>query len=132
MPLHVSPALFTDATRIAAIHVAAFGTNPMLLAQFPTPAIREKLQTCIAEKALADIRDPKIAVLVVRLDDDTSRDEVISFAKWSLPVREGEVHVETPWVWPEGTNLGVLDEWTALVERVKERVLGHEAFYCKS
>jgi hypothetical protein len=30
-----------DATRIADAHMAAFGTNLMLLAQFPTPAIRE-------------------------------------------------------------------------------------------
>lgn len=136
MPLNVSPALETDAPRIAAIHMAAFGTNAMLLAQFPTPAIREELQTCIAEKALADIRDPKVAVLLVRDDDkshdDETLDEVISFAKWSLPVRGGETYVEAPWLWPEGTNWGVLDQWTRVVESAKERVLGNEACYCKS
>lgn len=135
MPLHVSLALETDASRIAAIHMAAFGTNAMLLAQFPTPAIREKLQTCIAAKALADIRDPKISVLVVRDDDkshnDETRDEVISFAKWSLPVLEGETYVEAPWLWPEGTNWRVLDQWTSVVESAKERVLGDEACYRK-
>lgn len=135
MPLHVSLALETDASRIATIHMAAFGTNAMLLAQFPTPSIREKLKVCIAAKALADIRDPKIAVLVVRDDDKSpnneTRDEVISFAKWSLPVREGETYVEAPWLWPEGTNWRVLDLWTRVVEGAKERVLGDEACYRK-
>ena len=127
MPLHVSPAPETDASRIAAIHMAAFGTNTMLLAQFPTPTIREKLQICIAEKALADIRDPNIAVLVVR-----DEDEVISFAKWSLPVREeGGTFAEAPWLWPEGTNWEVLDQWAGVVESAKDRVIGEVPCYRK-
>lgn len=59
------PAKWEDASRIAAIHMAAFGPNAMLHAQFPTPAIRKGLQTCIEEKALADMDGPKITVLVV-------------------------------------------------------------------
>lgn len=128
MPLHLSLASETDAPRIAAIHMAAFGTNAMLLAQFPSPTVREELQTCIATKALADIRDAKIAVLVIRDDDE---DEVVSFAKWSLPVGEGESHVEAPWLWPEGTDLEVLDRWTGLVEGAKERVVGEGVCYRK-
>lgn len=139
MPLHLTRASETDAPRIAAIHMAAFGTNAMLLAQFPTPSIRKDLQTCILAKTLADIRDPKIAVLVVRDDDDHDDDdassggrkgngngngEVISFAKWSLPVGKGEGYAEAPWMWPEGTDLDVLGRWSELVERVKERVVG--------
>ena len=127
MPLHVSAAPETDASRIAAIHMAAFGTNAMLLAQFPTPAIREKLQICIAEKALADIKDPKIAVLVIR-----DEDEVISFAKWSLPVRQdGETYAEAPWLWPEGTDWEVLDRWAGVVESAKDRVIGQVPCYRK-
>lgn len=45
--------------------MAAFKHNAMLHAQFPTPTIRKSLQTCIEDKALADINDPKITVLVV-------------------------------------------------------------------
>ena len=131
MPLHVSPASKTDAPRIAAIHMAAFGTNAMLLAQFPTPTVRERLQNCIAAKALADIADQNIAVLVVR-DDVNGTDKVISFAKWSLPARQGEVCMEAPWLWPEGTSLGVLEEWTGVVEDAKERVMGEEACYRRS
>lgn len=131
MPLYVSPASKTDAPRIAAIHLAAFGTNAMLLAQFPTPTVREKLQDCIATKALADIRDPNIAVLVVR-DNANGNDKIISFAKWSLPVRQGEMSMEAKWLWPEGTNLEVLEEWTGVVEAAKARVMGDEACYRKS
>lgn len=47
--------------------MAAFGTNDMLHAQFPTPAIRKALQICIKDKAIADIEDPKISVLVVTI-----------------------------------------------------------------
>lgn len=129
MPLHVSPASESDASRIAAIHMAAFGTNAMLLAQFPSPTIRDSLQICIASKALADIGDPKTAVLVVR--DDEIDDEIVSFAKWSLPVAEGDSYVESPWLWPEGTDWKVLDRWTGLVEGAKEGVVGKGACYRK-
>ena len=111
--------------------MAAFGTNAMLLAQFPHPTVREKLQTCIAAKALADIADPNIAVLVVRNDVDGA-DEVISFAKWNLPARRGEVCVEAPWLWPEGTDKGVLEEWSGIMEEAKGRVLGEEDCYRES
>lgn len=127
MPLHVCPASETDAPRIAAVHMAAFGANAMLLAQFPTPTIRERLQICIATKALADIRDAKTAVLVVR--DDENGNDVVGFAKWSLPVWEGEVDAEPPWLWPEGTDLEVLDRWTGVVEGAKERVVGEGPCY---
>lgn len=56
-----------DAPRIAEIHMAAFGPNAMLHAQFPTPAIRQGLQISIENKALADIDDPKTTVLVVTI-----------------------------------------------------------------
>lgn len=120
MTLTLSPANESDADRIATIHMAAFGANLLLRAQFPTAAIRDELRTCIAEKALADIRDAKTAVLVIR----DNQNEIISFAKWSLPVFESEIYVETPWRWPEGTNLAVLDEWTKKVEAAEKKVLG--------
>ncbi len=73
-------------------------------------------------------------MLVVRDDDENSNgdgdDEVVSFAKWSLPVWEGEADAEeAPWVWPEGTDLAVLDGWSGVVEGAKGRVVGEEACY---
>ena len=91
MALTLCPASECDVDCIADIHMAAFGANAMLRAQFPTAAIRSELRTCIVQKALDDIRDPKKAVLVVK-----DGNEIISFAKWDLPVFEGETYVERP------------------------------------
>ncbi|KAI0399125.1 putative GNAT family acetyltransferase [Xylaria palmicola] len=66
MPLHLYPAVPDDAGRISEIHMEAFASNAMLLAQFPTPGVRDGLRESIRLKALADIDDPKISVLVVR------------------------------------------------------------------
>ncbi|KAI4227510.1 MAG: hypothetical protein L6R36_002350 [Xanthoria steineri] len=123
----VEVALETDANRIADIHMAAFGTNALLRAQFPTPDVRTQLRNCIATKAAADIRDPNIAVLVVR-----DQDKIVSFAKWSLPVSTSETYVEAPWVWPEGTDLEVLGEWTEKMEEAQQRALGERPSYLRT
>ncbi|KAL8668714.1 MAG: hypothetical protein Q9168_006672, partial [Polycauliona sp. 1 TL-2023] len=57
--------------------MAAFGSNALLLAQFPTPDVRTQLKDCIARKAAEDILDPNIAVIVAR-----HQDKIVSFAKW--------------------------------------------------
>ena len=126
MKFEVTVAAESDAGRVAEVHMAAFGSNPLLRAQFPTPAIRDQLRDLIAKKAADDIRDPNIAVLVVR-----SQDKVVSFAKWSLPVSASEAHVEAPWLWPEGTNFPVLNEWTEKVEQAQQRALGELPSYRK-
>jgi hypothetical protein len=127
MTLVLSEAEESDAERIADIHMAAFGPNALLQAQFPTEAVREGLRVSIAEKALADIRDPKTAVLVVR-----DGDEIVSFTKWSLPVLESEEYQEPPWRWPEGTNVELIETWTGMVEEEQRRILGHAPCYRES
>ncbi|KAJ5942085.1 acyl-CoA N-acyltransferase [Penicillium verrucosum] len=111
-----------DAARIADIHMAAFGTNLMLLAQFPTPAIRDELRVTLREKAIDEIRDPQWAVLVVYDDAGT----IISFAKWRRPIPESELdrYIEGPWKWPKGTRLDVLEEWTLKVEEAGGEIAG--------
>jgi len=69
MHLILSPATSSDALRIAEIHMLAFGSNSLLRAQFPSPSIRLALQSCIFQKALADIHDPWVNVFVVRDTD---------------------------------------------------------------
>ncbi|KAI4094319.1 MAG: hypothetical protein LQ339_007505 [Xanthoria mediterranea] len=120
----VEVAVETDADRIADVHMAAFGTNALLRAQFPTPDVRTQLRNCIATKAAADIRDPNIAVLVVR-----DQDKIFSFAKWSLPVSTSEPYMEAPWLWPEGTNFEVLGEWTEKMEEAQQKALGERPSY---
>uniref|UniRef100_A0A8H7N6Q5 N-acetyltransferase domain-containing protein n=1 Tax=Bionectria ochroleuca TaxID=29856 RepID=A0A8H7N6Q5_BIOOC len=131
-PLLMRFATRQDAPRIAEIHMAAFGTNAMLLAQFPTPAIRQALQISIENKALADIDDPKTTVLVVAVvsdDPEKSLDNVISFAKWSHPVDPSESYVEPPWIWPEGTDLETLAAWTARAAEAETRSVGSTPCY---
>lgn len=155
MPLRLDPANPADAGRIAEIHMAAFASNAMLLAQFRTPDVREGLRESIRLKALADIEDPKITVLVVRDDppdsyslnttkgDDDDDDDairqngenragkVISFAKWSHPVRKDEGYEEAPWVWPPGTNMAVLEGWGRVTEAMQEQAIGSQPSYRK-
>ncbi|KAI1146781.1 putative GNAT family acetyltransferase [Nemania diffusa] len=129
--LHMRVATREDAPRIAEIHMAAFGPNAMLHAQFPTPAIRERLQTCIADKALADIDYPKTTVLVVTTSDDPKRDDstIVAFAKWSHPIRPNEDYIEPPWVWPEGTDHKTLDAWIAKAAEAESRSVGDTPCY---
>ncbi|KAL9611614.1 MAG: hypothetical protein Q9167_003729 [Letrouitia subvulpina] len=114
-----------DASRIADIHMAAFAANGMLLAQFPSPLVREGLRNSIAGKAANDIRDPHIAVLLVK--DTELNDETISFAKWGLPSSTPEN--EAPWIWPEGTRFDILNYWTEKVESAKENGLKDKSCY---
>ena len=126
MTLNLSEAAVSDCYQIAAIHMAAFDSNAMLLAQFPSPSVRKSLERCIAQKALDDIKDSNIAVLVVR----NEQGKIISFAKWSLPILS-ETHIEAPWRWPEGTNLDILDAWTdKKVKAAKhKKILGDQPYY---
>lgn len=142
--------------------MAAFASNAMLLAQFRTPEVREGLRESIRLKALADISDPMITVLVVRditpdsdasnvtadqgngsgqspLNDITgeSRSEetqvgkVIAFAKWSHPVSKDEEYEETPWLWPPGTNMKILESWGEVAEEMQEQAVGEKPCYRK-
>ncbi|KAL4933219.1 GNAT family N-acetyltransferase [Aspergillus undulatus] len=128
MPLIISEATEADAARIADIHMAAFGSNHMLLAQFPTPAIREGLRISLREKAINEMRDPYWTVLVVR---DEATYKIISFAKWqhAIPESEADSFVEMPWNWPAGTRLDILAEWTSKVEAAGEKLLGKTPCY---
>ena len=128
MTLKITFASENDADRIGDIHMAAFGGNEMLLAQFPTEQAREGLRNCVARKAADDIRDPHIAVLLVR--DTELGDEAISYAKWSFPSSTSET--EAPWVWPEGTRLDILDEWIKKLGEADNKVMGDECCYRKN
>ncbi|KAI8630612.1 putative GNAT family acetyltransferase [Xylariaceae sp. FL1651] len=158
MPLKLTPAGPADAARIAEIHMAAFGSNAMLLAQFPTPEVRKGLQESIRLKALADIEDPKISVLVVRdlpsnpaatarvengssnrsgvkeitSEAETEEDrggKVVAFAKWSHPTARDDGYEETPWIWPPGTDLEILDGWARVAEEAQEQAVGDKPCY---
>ncbi|KAI0142720.1 putative GNAT family acetyltransferase [Xylariaceae sp. FL1272] len=146
MPLVLSLAEHADAPRIAEIHMAAFGSNKMLRAQFPMPDLRQALQDCIEKKALADMDDSKTTVLVVSITDDPeerkldipshqsaagiqNRPIVIAFAKWAHPVNDHEAYVEPPWIWPEGIRMDVLDAWSKQTDEAQMKAVGTAPCY---
>ncbi|KAI0521227.1 putative GNAT family acetyltransferase [Xylaria bambusicola] len=157
MPLRLYPAVPADAGRISEIHMAAFADNAMLLAQFPTPEVRAGLKESIRMKALADISDARVSVLVVRelLSDpgssnttgaegdgnqcpgvvgegemeESAPQRIIAFAKWSHPVSEHEDYEEPAWVWPAGTNMKILNSWVKAAEESQDEVVGDRPCY---
>ncbi|KAI1110090.1 putative GNAT family acetyltransferase [Nemania sp. NC0429] len=153
MPLKLYPAVPADAIRISEIHMAAFASNAMLLAQFRTPEVREGLRESVRLKALADISDPRITVLVVRdislgpdapsgttsqsngiilgepKTEEAQAGRVIAFAKWSHPVSKNEDYEETPWIWPPGTNMEILESWGKVTEEMQGQAVGDEPCY---
>lgn len=151
MSLLLWSAQLADSARIAEIHMASFGPNAMLRAQFPTPETREALQASIELKTSADIQDTNTTVLIVRLVDAKSEDcnplkssrdteegktsestagRIIGFAKWAHAV-DDEDYVEPPWIWPAGTALDVLNEWTRQTENKYNRVMAFAPCYRK-
>lgn len=62
--------------------------------------------------------------------DSTKKTEVVvAFAKWSHPIFPGEDYVETPWIWPDGTDLDTLRAWTAKAAEAESRCIGDNPCY---
>jgi hypothetical protein len=134
-----------DAARIAEIHMAAFGSNKMLLAMFPSAVVRQAVQHIIKLKALSNIQDPNTTVLTVqRSATGTSHDEerpndntivqledstIIAFAKWAHPTESDNGSLEPQWTWPEGTALDVLSDWGKLMEEAQAAAIGPHSCY---
>src|SRR5579859_4343946 len=98
MVLRLSAATAADVDRIASLHLAAFDSNVLLHAQFPTRASLSSLESILSQEMLYSIKkqDARKAVLVVR--DTDADNQIISFAKWDLPgLSEGVHHPGVTW-----------------------------------
>ncbi|EGD98382.1 hypothetical protein TESG_05761 [Trichophyton tonsurans CBS 112818] len=115
----------SDAQSIVDIHIKAFSSNRMLLAQFPTENAREELKTFLADLIIQEIRDAGCAVFVVRNDQGC----LISFARWCLPRYTPDRRREVPLQLPEGTDKGVLNAWSARVLDVTRKAIGNIPHY---
>ncbi|TAQ90552.1 hypothetical protein B7494_g1106 [Chlorociboria aeruginascens] len=128
MVLQLSAATGADVDQIADIHLAAFDSNVLLHAQFPTEDSLKGLHDVLSADALSTIRDAKAtgkAILVVR---DTEIDKIISFARWDLPTLNLMAH-NRDITWPEGCRLEYLEGYTTKAEAAKERVIGNTPCY---
>lgn len=132
MVLQLSVATEADVDRIASIHLAAFDSNPLLHAQFPTPRSLEGLHTTLSQDTLNTIRNGESCgkiVLVVR--ETEADDQIISFAKWDLPqtLNQGVFHSDI--TWPEDCRQEYRDEYHQKAESAKNRVIGNKPCYRK-
>jgi hypothetical protein len=119
--------------------MAAFGTNALIRAIYPTGAVRKGLAHAVEMKALADIQDPHITVLVAHylehretpLDPASplTTSPIVGFAKWVHPVRPEDDYTPPPWKLPEGTDWDVLKPWIAAAEKAEETVIGQTPHY---
>ncbi|EFQ98314.1 hypothetical protein MGYG_01347 [Nannizzia gypsea CBS 118893] len=123
--LSLEQAQESDVQRIVDIHVKAFSSNLMLLVQFPTAAARESLKQCLVALIIYEIRDPGYTVLVVRDDQGC----LVSFARWCLPKYTPVSHGEMPSQLPEGTDMEVLNAWSARVRETSQKVIGNIPHY---
>jgi hypothetical protein len=133
MVLQLSRATPEDVDEIADVHLAAFDSNTLLHAQFPTPVSLEALRSYLSQEALTSIGVGSKAILVVRDTDVGERGKIVSFAKWDLPVvAQDSLNVVFPDIMGvEGCNKEYLERYSALAEATKKRVLGSGACYRK-
>lgn len=119
-----------DASRIAAIHVAAMNSNILLHAQFPTPKALRNLEGSLASLTMSQLKDPKVGVLAAH---HAQSREIVSFIKWDLPALEGNLDDEMEeFKWSDGCCQEYLDEYASFAEEAKQRAIGDLACYRKS
>ncbi|RDL42058.1 Amidase signature enzyme [Venustampulla echinocandica] len=128
MVLELSNASLVDVDRIADIHLAAFSSNILLHAQFPTVPSLASLRSVLIQEMLHAIETTETArkaVLVVR--DSEANGQIISFAKWDLPgvLQDPKSHV----LWHEDVRQEYLEDYLGLAGAAKDRVIGDAACY---
>ncbi|KAL2067337.1 hypothetical protein VTL71DRAFT_1762 [Oculimacula yallundae] len=130
MVLKLHAADVSDVDRIATIHLLAFDSNPLLHAQFPTPASLEALHSILSQDTLHEIQNApdEKAILVVKDTDLDEQEQVIAFAKWDLPTEVKKVLHEGI-TWPDDCVQEWLDRYHELAEAAKERVIGKAKCY---
>ncbi|CZT01653.1 related to DUR1,2-urea amidolyase [Rhynchosporium agropyri] len=130
MVLELQPALPSDSDRIATIHLLAFDSNPLLHAQFPTPASLTALHSILRQETLHAIQNTKDtnAILIVKDTDLEKQEQIIAFAKWDLPTGKKVVLHERV-TWPDFCRREWLDGYHELAEAAKERVMGSAKCY---
>lgn len=135
MVLRLSAAKAEDVDDIAALHLAAFDSNVLLHAQFPTKSSLDVLRSYLSQEMLGSIQAgerSKKAVLVVR--DTEANDKIISFAKWDLPrpVSKSEDPQVPDITCVEGCIKQYLVEYVTKAEDAKTRVIGNTPCYRKT
>lgn len=119
--------LEADAPRIAEIHLAAMGSNPLLHAQFPTPDSLGQLRRFLEAYTASQLRDAASGVLVAR-EADTGL--IAAFAKWDSPSHPEDGKLESGDIrYVEGCRPEFLDGYASLAEEARQRSFGDRPCY---
>jgi hypothetical protein len=130
MVLQIATAIAADVEDIAAIHLAAFDSNVLLHAQFPTASSLKGLRSILIQEMLTALQQPQDSgksILVVR--DTEANNRIISFAKWDLPGPAQTIHPGV--TWPSDCRQEYLDQYHEKAEAAKSRVIGDKLCYRK-
>ena len=132
MVLQLSDAAIGDVDRIASLHLAAFDSNVLLHAQFPTPESLSSLHSLLSQEMLHTIQNAQAAAKTVMVVRDTeAENQIISFAKWDLPgVSKVEHHAGV--IWHEDVRQEFLEIYHKKAEHAKARVVGDTPCYRKT
>lgn len=131
MVLQISDATPSDVEQIASLHLISFDSNPLLHVQFPTPESLTSLRSILShdmKRTIQHTANSKKKILVVR--DSNTKDQIISFAKWDLPISPGlqqELHPGAQW--HQDVRQEYLDTYHDLAEAAKQRVIGDTPCY---
>ncbi|KAG9249959.1 uncharacterized protein F5Z01DRAFT_436293 [Emericellopsis atlantica] len=116
----------SDAASVADVFLEAMAPNALQRAQFPDPAGERFVRDWFAQDVVRHVQDADKGLLVARSEDG----EIISFVKWLVhSPRASQEAPEEQDVWPETSNIKVLETYTALTAKVREDVLGQTAYY---
>lgn len=119
-----------DASRIAAIHLAAMESNILLHAQFPTQEALQNLEPFLASLTVSQLKDSNVGLVAAC---HPQKGEVVSFIKWDLPVVQGNREDEMKdFKWSDGCCQEYLNGYASLAEEAKQRAIGDLACYRKS
>ena len=130
MVLHLSAAATVDVDQIAAVHLAAFDSNALLHAQFPTLSSRAALQQVLSQEMFATIQNDHSGKVVLVVRDTDAENQIISFAKWDLPGLSKDPS-SLGSTWPEDCQEQYLNEYYDRAEAAKNRVVGDQPCYRK-
>jgi hypothetical protein len=130
MVLHLFAAATADVDQIAAVHLAAFDSNALLHAQFPTLSSRAALQQILSQEMFATIQNNHSGKVVLVVRDTDAENQIISFAKWDLPGLSKDPS-SLGSTWPEDCQEQYLNEYYDKAEAAKNRVVGDHPCYRK-
>jgi hypothetical protein len=129
MPLRLVRAEKADIPKLVDIYFNTFRSPLILRAKPNIPPVREWCKKSLD----SDIEKPYTRIyMVVECQSESiqSSDEIIAFAKWSLP--HTELPQEIPTKGPVGGDVALFEEVVGKAAEKKKNIMGDKEFWCMS